>query len=103
MYQVMSILKSNFLELDIERANQLWNKLIKKHQALRTIIDSWETQTILSGDLDYKLLVNNENGDSHLIREQLQDKQYDPATWPLFDIGITQRHEQSILHLSFDF
>lgn len=92
-----------FPKLDIERANQVWNKLIKKHQALRTIIDSWETQTILSGDLDYKLLVNNENGDSHLIREQLQDKQYDPATWPLFDIGITQRHEQSILHLSFDF
>lgn len=92
-----------FPRLDEIKLNQVWNKLISSHEALRTIISSWDSQKILDSDIEYKVLVKEGQKNCDKTRNKLMNKYYDPSIWPLFDIEVTQMSEQSLLHLSFDF
>lgn len=98
-----------FPRLEFDKTKELWNILIKRHEALRMVITENQTQKVLPKVPSFDLIWNeNEcgNADSDTvrrIREKLENRYYDVKKWPLFDIGISQIKEKSIMHLSFDF
>ncbi|MCQ9291598.1 condensation domain-containing protein [Staphylococcus hyicus] len=92
-----------FPTLDEIKINKIWNNLISKHEALRTVIDSWDTQKIVDSDIEYEVLVKKGEKNCNETRNRLMNKYYNPSIWPLFDIEVTQTDNQSLLHLSFDF
>ncbi|WP_347563070.1 condensation domain-containing protein [Staphylococcus sp. 191] len=92
-----------FPKLDKIKLNQVWNKLISKHEALRTVMDSWDSQRILDSGFEYEVLVEEGEKNRNKTRDRLMNKYYDPFIWPLFDIEVTQTSKYSLLHLSFDF
>lgn len=92
-----------FPRLDKIKLNQVWNKLISRHEALRTVIDSWDSQRILHLDFEYEVMVKEGEKSCNETRDKLMNKYYDPFVWPLFDIEVTQTSQHSLLHLSFDF
>ncbi|WP_409481097.1 condensation domain-containing protein [Staphylococcus aureus] len=92
-----------FPKLDTLLVEKIWNKLIRRHEALRTVINSWDTQKIIEPNSFYKVLINQNDEGCEATRKKLMNKTYDPYVWPLFDIEVTQDVSQSIMHLSFDF
>ena len=92
--------------LEKSRTEDVWNNIIKEHEALRSIFTSNNTQKILKRDLYYTVEFNEGigiNGKVNSTRERLKGKRYKTNIWPLFDIVVSQVDNYSLLHLSFDF
>lgn len=92
--------------LEKRRAENVWNDIIKKHEALRSVFTSNKTQKILNIDTYYHIEINE--GDDiqdkvNATKKRLKGKKYEYDVWPLFDIVISQVDNYSLLHLSFDF
>ncbi len=68
-----------FPQLEEYKVNQVWNKLIAKHEALRTVIDSWETQHILDENRNYQVLFNEGEHQCNDTRYKLMNKSYNPS------------------------
>ena len=98
-----------FPRLERRRAEEVWKELIDRHENLRLVITKNQKQKVQKPVGAFPLLWNeNEGGDAQsdsvrALRASLENKYYDVERWPLFDIGISQAGEKSILHLSFDF
>lgn len=92
--------------LEKSRTEDVWNNIIKEHEALRSIFTSNNTQKILKRDMYYPVEFNEGIGINEKVkstRERLKGKRYKSNIWPLFDIVISQVDDYSLLHLSFDF
>lgn len=85
--------------LDVSKVQDTWNYLINKHEMLRAVIFKEGYQKILQKVPEYEVVT----GDRISIREQLEDKVYQLEKWPMFDIGVSNYGEKSILHFSMDF
>lgn len=85
--------------LDVSKVQDTWNYLINKHEMLRAVIFKEGYQKILQKVPKYEVVT----GDRISIREQLEDKVYQLEKWPMFDIGVSNYGEKSILHFSMDF
>lgn len=96
-----------FPKLEKEKVQKVWDTIIARHDNLRLVIDENNEQRILESVESLEIIWNdNEDKASNLltnIRNYLGNKYYDVNKWPMFDIGISQLSEESILHLSFDF
>ena len=97
-------------KLDLNKLQVAWENVVKSNDMLHAtilkngtqkILDNWEVPRIK--EWDFKNCTHDEV-QKHLlkIREILFNKKYSVETWPLFDIGITQTSDSSILHFSLD-
>ena len=99
------------LNLDLERFNTAWQRLIERHDMLRAIVQPNGQQQILSQVPAYEIKVLDLRGENEEIREfrlaEIRNRmshQVLPADkWPLFEICATRLPENKIrLCLSFD-
>lgn len=92
--------------LDINKAEEVWNNIINRHEALKTVFTPNHYQKILKEDTYYRIKYNNGENIAEKInntRKKLESKVYNSNSWPLFDIIISQLDDYSIIHISFDF
>lgn len=85
--------------LDTEKVERVWNALIEKHDMLRAIIYKDGFQKIQESVPHYKLMKES----TESIRRKLENKVYEVEQWPMFDIGVSEKEKNSILHFSMDF
>lgn len=86
-------------KLDKNKVENIWNELISKHPMLRTVINNNSTQQTIKKVETFKVL----EGDTNKLRDLLENKIYPLKKWPMFDIGISEKNDGSILHFSMDF
>ncbi|SOD99158.1 non-ribosomal peptide synthetase [Spirosoma fluviale] len=90
--------------IDVRELNRAWNELILHHESLRSVVTCEGTQTILTDVPAYHIVVQDQARESPELRRKLMlAKEFDPLSWPLFDLKITQLHDQRLrlhLHLS---
>lgn len=104
-------LELNYPELDPQRTEQVWNRLILRHDMLRAIIEPNGYQRVLQSVPPLQVTYTDTSGwkdqeaDAKLaeIREGMGHCLYQIDHWPLYDIGVTQTRDQAILHFSMDF
>lgn len=83
--------------LDPIKVQEVWNYLINRHGMLRAVIYEEGYQEILDHTPEYTIC------QGETIREDLENKVYALGKWPMFDIGISEADDKSILHFSMDF
>ncbi|RCX18353.1 amino acid adenylation domain-containing protein [Anaerobacterium chartisolvens] len=105
-YQEVDI--SNF---DLERFDKAWERLINRHDVLRTIVLTDGHQQVLKDIPHYEIKVTNLRGkkpefiQSELdsMREYMSHQVLTTHEWPLFDIQVTRLdNDITRLHLSVD-
>lgn len=94
--------------LDTDRLERVWNRLIRRHDMLRAIIDADGTQRILPDPGAYRLTVVDATDDrdgsrEHQLRDRWAHKTYEIGRWPMCDLGVTHRPGGDRLHFSVDF
>jgi len=96
--------------LDIEKLTTAWQCVVNRHDMLRTVIFQEGFQQVLQKEqkvtIDHQDLrgmepTKQEEAIQH-VREELGKKQYAPESWPLYDLYISIKDEESILHFSND-
>jgi amino acid adenylation domain-containing protein len=97
--------------LDLERLNSAWQKIIHHHDMMRMVVLPDGQQQILPQVPSYHIETFDLTSQSqptqtrHLetIRQQMSHQVFDGETWPLFKLCATRLGQQHYrLHLSFD-
>lgn len=96
--------------MDIYRLNQAWTRLLVHHDMLRCVILPDGTQQVLDqvADVHFRVLdlrgldAAEQRAGRHALRERMSHRVYDPADWPLFDIGVTLGADSQRVHFSID-
>ena len=93
-------------ELDIDKLNKAFNKVIRKHDMLRAIINEKGKQKILSNVPEYVIEceVNTDVNSRVLeLRDKMSHRIFDTAAWPLFEIKALELEDnKKLLLLDFD-
>ncbi len=94
-------------EIDIERMELAWNKVIQKHDMLRAIIYDVGYQVIQRTVPYVKIRTLDLRNTTHQvakdeIREELANKQYNLGEWPMCDLGVSIEKGKSIVYFSVD-
>ncbi|MDF2987330.1 MAG: tycC, partial [Eubacterium sp.] len=98
-------------EYDLKRFEKAWNKLIKRHDVLRTVILHDGMQKVLEDIPEYEIPVLDMQGSPEdkvnkellNIRERMSHQVIDIHTWPLFEILATKLDNGiTRLHISID-
>jgi pyochelin synthetase len=94
-------------QLDLERAEAAFNRLIARHDMLRLMIRSDGTQQILPDVPYYRFETRDlrgQNAEESLseLRQMLPRRNVPPDSWPLFDIRVTRFGTLARLHMGFD-
>ena len=97
-------------DLDVNRLEHAWRRLLEIHPMLRARVDGNGTQCV-QGDVPtfsivrYEVTTDSEALDRHLqaVRAEMSHWVYQPTDWPLFDIRVTQAPgSKSRVHVSMD-
>lgn len=101
-------LEVGYLPLDAARVRAAWNRLVARHDMLRAVFDSAGSQRVLPDvpGLDIPVADADAAGAEALLdatRETMGHRIYQPDSWPLFSLSLSQLPEKSVLHLSMDF
>lgn len=96
----------NYESLDSELVEKIFNKIIKRHDMLRTVVHSNGYQETLQSVPFYKIKnytsLNNEELNN--IRDEMSNAIYETDKWPLFDIRHSNFNKcRSIIHFSIEF
>ncbi|WP_291440741.1 non-ribosomal peptide synthetase [Desulfovibrio sp.] len=83
--------------LDVLRLEDSWQRLIDRHDTLRTIIEEEGLQRVLEKTPPFRITVHDlENRPGaeqqealQAVRDRLSHKVHDPAVWPLFDVEVS--------------
>ncbi|MEC9375135.1 MAG: amino acid adenylation domain-containing protein [Pseudomonadota bacterium] len=97
-------------DLDLERLEIAWQKVINRHPMLRAIIFEEGTQKILSEVPRYHFRVQDLKSKGNLIvekellkeRDRLSHQVIPSDRWPLFEISASLMPESTRLHISLD-
>lgn len=104
-------LETECVDLDLERYNKAWQRLIERHEMLRAIVLPSGEQKILASVPDYQIQVLDLRKElpelvaSRLetIRQEMSHQLLATDTWPLFEIRASVLNNRRIrLHISFD-
>ena len=99
------------INLDLERYEKAWQRLIERHEMLRAIVLPDGQQQILSSVPPYQIQVLDLRGKSpeivasqlEAIRGEMSHQILPTDTWPLFEIRASVLDDRRIrLHISFD-
>ncbi|MBM3525688.1 MAG: non-ribosomal peptide synthetase, partial [Alphaproteobacteria bacterium] len=98
-------------DLDVDRLERAWSRLIARHDMLRAVVGSDGQQRILPETPAYSLAVKSLEGSATpvveqelgRIRDELSHQVLPLDHWPLFEVRVTHlRHGTSRLHFSLD-
>ncbi len=97
-----------FPKLEREEVEKAWNSLIQRHDNMRMVISETQKQRVQESVPKYEILWQDcenleEIEEDNVIRKSLENKYYEIGSWPMYDIGVSQLKDKSIMHLSFDF
>ncbi|WP_157252094.1 non-ribosomal peptide synthetase [Nonomuraea typhae] len=86
-------------DIDLDRLEEAWNRLILRHDMLRVVFDAEGLQRVLA---EVPRFTIGRAGSVEELRERMSHQVLDPAVWPLFDARAV-RHEGGVrLGVSFD-
>ncbi|HEU4954571.1 MAG TPA: condensation domain-containing protein, partial [Gemmatimonadales bacterium] len=100
-----------FATLDSARVQEVWRKLVLRHDMLRVAIDPAGSQRIRPRVPQIDVAVLDLRGKSAAVvaagidsvRAAMDHKVYPPDAWPLFEVRVTHADDKAVLHLSIDF
>lgn len=104
-------LELQYDQLDPVRTEEIWNRLIERHDMLRVRFDKSGNQYIQKevehfgiiykdySEIDENILTEKMNR----IRERMGNHVYDIEKWPLLDIQVTKTKDKYIMHFSVEF
>ena len=99
------------VDLDLNLLEMAWQKLIDRHEMLRTIVLTDGQQQTLDGNLVYKIKeLDLSRQEGHFvkdmlmsIRQQMSHQVLPSDKWPIFEIRATRLDKHRVrLHMSFD-
>lgn len=84
-------------DLDVERLERAWRRLVERHDMLRAVVSRDGTQRVQEQVPAYRIAVEHlgdaSDGDARRrageIRQALSHKIYQPGEWPLFEVRVT--------------
>lgn len=95
-------------DIDCERLEEAWNRLVRRHEMLRAVITEDGNQTILPETPHYRFEVEDLDAQPDAakrllsVREEMSHHVFDPARWPMFDIRLTRLDGRTTLHMGLD-
>lgn len=96
-------LEIEYPSLDFNKVQEVWNKLINRHGMLKTVFYQNGYQQELSEVPEFKMLRATDEDGRIEIRNELSNKMCTVDQWPLFDIGVSNTINNSVLHFSTEF
>lgn len=99
-------LEIDYEELDKERCQWAWNKLVERHEMLRAIICDDGYQVIPTDTSEIEVKYYDFTSDIEglaKLREEMSDKVFPIGAWPYFEIALSKQKEKTVMHISFDF
>ncbi len=100
-----------FEDIDLDRFNQAWDKLIQRHEMLRAIVHSNGEQQVLTEVPPYQIPILDLRGkpaeaiEAGLtkLREEMSHQILDTSKWPVFDLRISLLDDHTArIHTSTD-
>ncbi|GIH03445.1 hypothetical protein Rhe02_15120 [Rhizocola hellebori] len=89
--------------LDADALESAVNRLVGRHDALRTIVQPDGTQRVLREVPRFQVHRTDVGADLESIRERMSHRVYDTSQWPLFDIAVSRLDDDtSRMHVSVD-
>ncbi|WP_273320839.1 amino acid adenylation domain-containing protein [Vallitalea guaymasensis] len=104
-------LELEYDKLEQKKTEEIWNRLIERHDMLRVKFDKSGNQYIQKEVDDFKIIYNDYSGQDESvltekmneIRQNMGNRVYDIEKWPLFDIQLTKTNNKYIMHFSIEF
>ena len=90
--------------IDYNKLNESWKRIIDRHDMMRAIFMKNGTQQVMKevNIPDIRFVCKNDKISVADIRSELSQKNYDPETWPLFDMCLLHEEEEDVLCFSID-
>jgi len=76
-------------KIDIVRLEDAWNKVIKRHDMLRCVMDEQMNQRVLEEVPRYKISFDASKSNLLEKRDEKLSKTLDPSVWPLFSLDVS--------------
>ncbi|MEY9212482.1 amino acid adenylation domain-containing protein [Thermobifida halotolerans] len=78
-------------EVDLDRLEKAWNRLVRRHEMLRAVFDDHGDQRVLPRVPAYRIAVTDAcDADPEPalaeLRERMSHRLFDPTRWPLFEV-----------------
>ncbi|GMQ58847.1 hypothetical protein AN1V17_32430 [Vallitalea sediminicola] len=104
-------LELEYDQLEPKKTEEIWNRLINRHDMLRVKFDKSGNQYIQKEADYFKIIYNDYSGQGESvltekmneIRQSMGNRVYDIEKWPLFDIQLTKTNNNYIMHFSIEF
>lgn len=104
-------LEYEYDELDPERAQAAWNRLIRLHPMLRVTMDTDGYQQINEDLPEFRIKVFDMRGlseDETALRRReiklsMDHSVYDTSVWPMYSIAVSRGNDSDIMHFSMEF
>lgn len=98
-------------DLDPDRLQAVWQRLVERHDMLRAVVDSDGSQRVLPEVPPYEIAFTDVRGTGAAGREaaltavrgDMDHRRYEPDQWPLFELRATACDGHTVLHISIDF
>ncbi|MER7169615.1 amino acid adenylation domain-containing protein, partial [Micromonospora sp. NPDC000207] len=100
-----------FTDLDPDRLEDAWDRLVHRHDMLRAVFDPQGSQQVRPDVPRYRVPVTDLRGEPAdrvetalaATRARMDHHRYDPQRWPLFALAVTLTDGRAVLHVSIDF
>jgi amino acid adenylation domain-containing protein len=93
-------------ELDVERLEAGWNRLVALHPMLRAVFDQDGRQRVLAEVPACRIERHDLRGAPQAAKDELRrrlgQRAFDPGTWPLFHLAISRDEAGTRLHVGID-
>ncbi|MFF7991996.1 amino acid adenylation domain-containing protein [Kitasatospora xanthocidica] len=104
-------LEVNYPDLDPQRTERAWNRLVRRHGMLRAVVEADGYQRVLPEVPHLTVPATDLRGagqdllqaELDAVREDFGHRVYRTDQWPLFDLRVTRTDQRAVLHLSMDF
>ncbi|MEV7028564.1 phosphopantetheine-binding protein, partial [Kitasatospora sp. NPDC093558] len=93
-------------DLDLARLEAAVDRLVRRHEMLRAVVDESGEQRILADVPPYRIAVTEAGPDPEAAFQELRDtashQLFDPASWPLFAIRAVRAGDRTRLGIGMD-
>ncbi|MFJ3221945.1 amino acid adenylation domain-containing protein [Streptomyces sp. NPDC086783] len=94
--------------VDLERLERAWNRLVRRHEMMRAVLDGEGGQRILPEVPYYRFAVTRTTADDHekAVSELagMEQQVLDVTSWPLFDVRAVRRKDgHTVFGVGFDY